>query len=339
MFTKRFQLIFAIGIVISGLSISWAQHFIYTPRIVDFGQWGNWEYCPTGQFVNGFQLQTEQPQGEFKDDTALNSIKFFCGPIGNSVNELNFITSKQGFWGNWGRVFPCLDNSTAIGIQLKVERSQNILDDTGANNLRMICSDRLIHEGDGTLWGKWLTKSVCPRKMAVCGLRTMVENWTDNDDTALDSIDIACCEIPSPAKSCSPKERWEFVALCDNSVGQEAKECAFESKDSQPNFWADVDAMSKTYTELGMRPEENYVDLINTLQSQLGKSRRTGFDWRSFGGSLNSRKTKMTLKADPGERRYLYRLRARCGIYHLNTEYYQIFNEELSPKLTSFDYQ
>lgn len=42
-----------------------------------------------------------------------------------------------------------------------------------------------------------------------------------SDDTALNNVDIVCCDVPSPAKSCTPKERWEFVAHCDNTAGTE----------------------------------------------------------------------------------------------------------------------
>lgn len=330
-------------LIIQCFLICSAEHIIHTPRYSDFGTWGDWEYCPSGQFVNGFQLQVEAPRGEFGDDTALNSIRFFCGPVGGSFNHSNFITSRQGYWGSWGQVYTCVDNSTAIGIQLRVEKSQGILDDTGANNLRMVCSDRLVHEGDGTIWGKWLTKSLCPRRTALCGLRTLVESWDrsdvlDNDDTALNNADIACCDVPSPAKSCTPKERWEFVAHCDNTVGTETKECEFESKDDTPNYWTDVTRISKTYKDLGMRIEDDYVDLIRTFHEKLGKSKRTGFDWKAFGGSLMSKKAHLKLKAPPGEKQYLYRLLAKCGIYHINSEYFKIFDEELDPSLTSFDY-
>lgn len=87
-----------------------------------------------------------------------------------------------------------------------------------------------------------------------------------------------------------------------------------------------------------MRIEDDYVDLIKTFHEKLGKSKRTGFDWKAFGGSLMSKKAHLKLKAPPGEKQYLYRLLAKCGIYHINSEYFKIFDEELDPSLTSFDY-
>lgn len=153
-------------------------HPIYSPRVTDFGTWGSWEYCPQGKFVNGFQLKTEPHVGSLptEDDTSLNAVKLFCGPIGSTPNENLFITSKQGPWGKWGNIFPCVDNSTAIGIQLRVEGPQGpVIDDTGANNMRLLCSDLLNHEGDGMIWGRWRNPSICPRKSAICGLRTLVE--------------------------------------------------------------------------------------------------------------------------------------------------------------------
>lgn len=153
-------------------------HPIYSPRVADFGTWGPWEYCPKGEFVNGFQLRTEPHVGSLptEDDTALNAVRFFCGPVGSTPNNDHFVTSKQGPWGKWGDIFSCVDNSTAIGIQLRVEKPQGpVIDDTGANNMRLLCSDFLNHEGDGMVWGTWQNPSVCPRKTAICGLRTLVE--------------------------------------------------------------------------------------------------------------------------------------------------------------------
>lgn len=117
------------------------------------------------------------------------------------------------------------------------------------------------------------------------------------------------------------------------------KSCDFENKNNnQGNFWTEVSPISKTYHELGVNIDEEYVKFVTTLQQKLGKSARSGFDWRSFGGSLVQRKPKLRVDTPAGRTKYLYRLLARCGIYHLNTEYYKIFDDELKPEFTSFEY-
>ena len=161
-------------------SRSYSQIIISLPQYTIFGGWGEWEYCPSNEFVNAFQLKVEPQQGEFIDDTALNGIKFYCGKIGEEFNSSNSITSKVGHWGNWGHIFKCLDLSIATGLQLRSERRQGIFDDTAANNLKMYCLDGIRHEGDGTLWGRWSPLMTCPKKTAICGFRTQVETPTSN---------------------------------------------------------------------------------------------------------------------------------------------------------------
>ena len=87
----------------------------------NFGTFGAWESCPEGTYAIGFQLKIEKKKGGFvrygagsscsakfipgvdkstvckiktrNDDSAVNAIRLFCGPIGtNIVSET--ITSK-----------------------------------------------------------------------------------------------------------------------------------------------------------------------------------------------------------------------------------------------------
>ena len=55
-------------------------------------------------------------------------------------------------------------------------------------------------------WGSWTAWKECPQGTAICGMRTMVErkHGPAYDDTALNSAEFFCCDIPSkcvPPKS------------------------------------------------------------------------------------------------------------------------------------------
>jgi len=168
------------------------RHLIESPKATDWGTWGEIDSCPLETFAIGMQLKVEAGKG-FKDDTGLNGIKFFCSKLGEGISSQypEVITSAVGDWGEWNRAFYCGDDtamnpktSAVIGFQLKSEPSKGALDDTSANNLRIICSDfseqSTIHssviEGDGTQWGSWTASQFCQIGYAVCGIVTQVDH-------------------------------------------------------------------------------------------------------------------------------------------------------------------
>ena len=61
------------------------------PVLTSWGTWGEYEFCPYGQFVVGVQLKTEYYQGVFSDDSGLNAVKFHCDFIGKTTGT-EFIT-------------------------------------------------------------------------------------------------------------------------------------------------------------------------------------------------------------------------------------------------------
>ena len=108
-----------------------------SPQITDFGSWGEPEYCQPGKIVTGFQLKVE-PKHSI-DDTALNGIRFFCGTPGSEDQRTN-ITSKVGYFGNWGKIFNC--STYAVGFELQSQEYQGPrTDDIAANNFKLYCAD------------------------------------------------------------------------------------------------------------------------------------------------------------------------------------------------------
>jgi hypothetical protein len=44
-----------------------------------WGTWGAWSnQCPNRTAVCGIQTKVEKARGKFRDDTALNDVRFFC---------------------------------------------------------------------------------------------------------------------------------------------------------------------------------------------------------------------------------------------------------------------
>lgn len=148
---------------------------IRTSRINRYGSWGKWETCPDGTYVKGFRLKVEEKQGDLEDDTAMNGVRLYCAAIDKPLNLSVRVSSYVAPWGKWKVLIECYGGNLMTGIQMRVEPPKGLEDDTAANNMNMICSDKKVHGGDGLDWGYWSDWYHCPPKMAVCGLRTQVE--------------------------------------------------------------------------------------------------------------------------------------------------------------------
>lgn len=159
---------------------------ITSPPITDWGVWGRFERCPNGTYVQGFQLRTQKFQGPFVDDTAVNSIRLYCGEPFNPNTPA--ITSGQGNLGDWGSVYSCYPGFIN-GFQLRVEPNLNSGDDTATNNLRVFCSNQgdpnQYIEGDGLSFGIWGETRRCFSDQAFCGLQTQIENCDTASKTNL----------------------------------------------------------------------------------------------------------------------------------------------------------
>ncbi|ODM97349.1 Vitelline membrane outer layer protein 1 [Orchesella cincta] len=177
------------------------MEFLSSPRVTDWGDWGDFEYCPEDTFVVGMRLKTEADTGPQCDNTALNGIRFMCGIVGESQKMLyspeRQIQSFEGNWGRWGAIYEC-PRSYAVGFQLRSESGRGGNDDTAANNLRIFCSNSIeFLEGNGLSRGDWTETQRCPFGWAICGMRTQIETPQGNsDDTALNNLDIQCCKLP-----------------------------------------------------------------------------------------------------------------------------------------------
>jgi len=163
------------------------------------GPWGlsaKAVYCSAGSYVAAFAQRVETPQGSLVDDTALNTVLFYCkNPTGTWLEPLN---AWEGVWGTWSPWAVCQTASGFFtGGELKIEPSQGAGDDTGANASRFWCNDgsALTATNDGP-WGTWRGRATCAAGEAVCGVQIQYESPQGaGDDTAMNGIRLHCCAL------------------------------------------------------------------------------------------------------------------------------------------------
>lgn len=156
----------------------------------------------------------------------------------------------------------------------------------------------------------------------------------------MNNLDIRCCPVEPLASTCEPKERWQFISECNNLHGFENLTCEVNlSKNLKKTFWVnETHSVAEVFNNLDIQHEDQYASLIRNFQLNIGHSKRTDFNWRSFGGALMTEHIEIPkLVAKPGETVHLYRVLGKCGIYFLSSEHYKQFSHELPDNLIEFN--
>lgn len=191
MIKLAFYLCVGCFVMSSGTPYGNRHHFIESPKLSSWGDWGKLEHCPSDQVVVGMKLKVHDHQG-VKDDSGLNAVKFYCQNPYSSVEyskDVVGITSLVGNNGEWKEDFFCPAAAAggpetkliAVGFQLRSETSTGVKDDTAGNNMKLVCSDLYQKqgytyiEGDGTERGEWTERQLCWPGYGICGLQTQVE--------------------------------------------------------------------------------------------------------------------------------------------------------------------
>ena len=76
---------------------------------------------------------------------------------------------------------------------------RTILDQVGVVNVDLKCTDNenLPHWYVATVtnWGSWDGWKNCAKNQAVCGIQTLVEGTEAGDESALNDMNLFCCDI------------------------------------------------------------------------------------------------------------------------------------------------
>jgi len=103
------------------------------------GFWGEWvegAYCRPGKFLTLFKTRVEPSQGG-GDDTAANSVAFWCSEPRTTDAGGSYLEAHSGYWGDWsnwtGRHF---GNTAICGLMVKIEDKQGKGDDTALNSVQ-----------------------------------------------------------------------------------------------------------------------------------------------------------------------------------------------------------
>ncbi len=166
---------------------------------VSEGYWGTWasctEFCPANSFAYSMRLKVEGPNG---DNTGLNGVILKCYNKSNGRYQ-GYVNSRYSRWGSWYRTvttLPYTVSNPIVGGNIKLKNPGG--DDMGATNLMLTSKNgnSLFHPVP-LPYGNFQGFRSCPAKTAVCGIRTRIERpqGPGRDDTALNGVQLACCDF------------------------------------------------------------------------------------------------------------------------------------------------
>lgn len=143
---------------------------------------------------DGGELIPEQNDGPDNDDNlGMTSISLECAGLSDPNGKAGkIIVTPRGGTASAAEL-PTACEGFAIGFQLLSDDPQIALDNTGANNIRIYCSDMKDSatqyvEGYGDYTGQWTDPQFCKERQAICGIKSQVQTrgtyissfWTVN---------------------------------------------------------------------------------------------------------------------------------------------------------------
>jgi len=168
----------------------------------DFDQeWNEESWCPENEFATGFQQKTDAWCSGGGECTGLNSIRMFCGLVG----EPSYIAAAEPYYegpfGDWHSERLCNATDFLKDGQLEYQEYQGIwVDDAGAGGVSFRCSNGYdldagadVHYTSDSVWGPFVS---CPQETVMCGFQTKgYTAFPDNNE--IFRVRFLCCDLPA----------------------------------------------------------------------------------------------------------------------------------------------
>ncbi|XP_072000772.1 vitelline membrane outer layer protein 1 homolog [Engystomops pustulosus] len=168
-----------------------AETIISVPNGGPWGEWGPMDVCGPGYVGTGFDIKVQKYQDIF-DDSSLNAVGIFCTKIG-SKDVVKIIISTEGPHGSWTGPKWC-PSGYITQFCLKVQPNSK-WGNTGANNIKFMCSDGSVIEGEGLdigEYGPW--SGVCNRGVNGVKSRVLGDQGPWKDDVGLSDVQMRCVD-------------------------------------------------------------------------------------------------------------------------------------------------
>jgi len=210
-------------------------------------------------------------------------------------------------------------------------------DNTGANNLRVFCSNLNggFLEGDGLDWGHWTAPQKCLSQQAVCGIQTQVQSPVgDKDDTALNNIRMKCCSVANIALHCKTTDRWETILECDNTNSSSPLTCTYSKVRGVTKTSSATEEMINEQTvmmDLGFTGSLLYSGLSLNFRFNYTDESHTGYKWSSESSESFHEAVTTTAEftVECGMKTRLSQAVGSCGVFGVYSNYFR--KEDLVP--------
>ncbi|RXG69590.1 Vitelline membrane outer layer protein 1 [Armadillidium vulgare] len=135
----------------------------------------------------------DREEKNFSDEEGMTGIRLFCSD--ENGDQTAIISSFSLRKGNWKGANTCPPQEWMTAFRIRIQKYSGwVKDDTGANNLEMVCNYTNIYNGRGNNRGDWTEWIKCPQGEIICGLRTKIEDIFTADRSGLVAVNFMCCE-------------------------------------------------------------------------------------------------------------------------------------------------
>jgi len=163
------------------------------------------------------------------------------------------------------------------------------------------------------------------------------------DETAVNNVNVKCCDVPDPGQECIPSDVWDLLIECDNIEAVTPTTCSYERKVGISHSNTESEShyqLTEIYQDIGFSLSAAPSVLSINFQYNLGMSETTGHNWTTTNTEIWSVETTTSVSFDvpPGVKTQLFQTVGKCGIYDVKaTRVKRIDTEgETSRQITTY---